>query len=108
MRAFKGICWLVLLGLLSVSAFAGTVSMQFTGLPTGNNYSGVASYPYDISVNGGPNQWMMCIGYNEHIEGGETWQANVVSIGSLDPIANLLDYQAAFLFKMAVADVSSG
>jgi hypothetical protein len=78
--------------------------MQFTGLPTGNSYSGVASYPYNISVNGGPDLWMMCIGYNEHIEGWETWKADVVSVGSLDPVAHFLDYQAAFLFKMAVVD----
>jgi hypothetical protein len=104
MRTIKGICWLILLGLIALPALAATVNMQFTGLPTGNNYGGVASYPYDISVNGGPNQWMMCIGYYEHIEGGETWQANVVSVGSLDPVTHPLDYQAAFLFKMAVAD----
>ena len=48
--------------------------MQFTGLSTGNPYGGVARYPYDINVNEGPNQWMMCMGYYEHIEAGETWQ----------------------------------
>ena len=94
----------VLLGALALPAMAGQVNMQFTGLPTGNNYWGVASYPYDISVNGGGNQWMMCIGYNEHIEGGETWQAVVTPVGSLDPSTYLLDYEAAFLFKIAVAD----
>ena len=107
MKAFKGFCWLLILGLLALPAIAGTVNMQFTGLPTGNNYWGVASYPYNISVNGGPNQWMMCIGYYEHIEGWETWQANVVNVGSLDPATHLLDYEAAFLFKMAVADHGS-
>ena len=93
-----------MLGLLALPAFAGTVNMQFTGLPTGNNYAGIASYPYDISVNGGPSQWMMCIGYFEHIEGWETWQANMVSIGSLDPVTDKKYYEAAFLFKMAVTD----
>lgn len=104
MKALKGICWLVLFGMLSLPALAGTANLQFNGLPTGNNYGGVASYPYDLSVNGGPNQWMMCIGYYEHISGGETWQADVASVGSLDPATHPLDYQAAFLFKMAVAD----
>jgi hypothetical protein len=47
---------------------------------------------------------MMCLGYNEHIEGGETWMATVVSVGSLDPTTNLLDYQAAYLFRKAVGD----
>lgn len=104
MKSIKGIIWLLLLGVLTLPAIAATVDMQFTGLPTGNNYWGVASYPYDLSVNGGPAQWMMCIGYYEHIVGGETWKADVVSVGSLDPTTNLLDYQAAFLFEMAVAD----
>jgi len=104
MRLMKGIIWLLSLGLLVLPATAATVNMQFTGLPTGNNYWGVASYPYDLSVNGRPARWMMCIGYNEHIEGGETWQADVVNVGSLDPATHLLDYQAAFLFEMAVAD----
>jgi hypothetical protein len=107
MKLIKGIIWVLLLGLLAFPAVAATVNMQFTGLPSGNSYGGVATYPYDISVNGGPAQWMMCAGYNEHIVGGETWKANVVSIGSLDPAANPLDYQAAFLFEMAVAGHAS-
>ena len=104
MNALKGICWLIILGVVSVPATAGVVDMQFTGLPGNNSYSGVASYPYNISVNGGSNQWMMCIGYNDHIEGGETWQAHVASVGSLDLLTHAIDYEAAFLFKMAVAD----
>ncbi|MGA9564580.1 MAG: PEP-CTERM sorting domain-containing protein [Candidatus Korobacteraceae bacterium] len=102
-RLFSAIV-VLLFGLAALPAVAGVVNMQFTGLPTGNSYWGVASYPYDISVNGGPNQWMMCIGYNEHIDGWESWQAAVAPVGSLDPTTHLLDYEAAFLFKMAVAD----
>jgi PEP-CTERM motif len=104
MKATKGICWIVILGLLALPAVAGTVDMQFTGLPTGANYWGVASYPYEIRVNGGPNQWMMCIGYNEHIVSGETWKANVTSVGNLNLATHLLYYQAAFLFEMSFAD----
>ena len=100
---------ILLLLLLSTSlpALAGTVSMQFTGVSGGHSYAGAYTYPYDLKVNGGPNQWMMCISYYEHISVGETWQANVVSVGSLDPNAYLLDYEAAFLFKMAAADHGS-
>jgi hypothetical protein len=89
---------------LALPSVAAVADMQFTGLPTGNNYLGIASYPYDVAVNGGPNQWMMCLGYNEHITGGETWLATVASIGSLDVNTHLPDYEAAFLFKMAVVD----
>ena len=103
MKAIKAAFWILAIGILVVPAMARTVNMQFTGLPTGNNYWGVASYPYDVSVDGGPNQLMMCIGYYEHIEGGETWKADVISIGSLDPTTHLLDYEAAYLFKQAVA-----
>lgn len=92
---------------LTLPSVAAVANMQFTGLPTGNSYFGIASYPYDLSVNGGPNQWMMCLGYNEHITGGETWQATVSSVGSLDVNTHLLDYEAAFLFKLAVADHGS-
>jgi hypothetical protein len=99
--------FLLLLLATSLPAVAGTVSMQFTGVSGGHSYAGAYTYPYDLKVNGGPNQWMMCISYNQHIDDGETWKANVVSIGSLDPITYRLDYEAAFLFKMAVADHGS-
>ena len=98
------VLFLLLTVALSLPAVAGVVNMQFNGTPTGNNYSGVSSYPYDLSVNGGPNQWMMCIGYYEHISGGETWQATPTSVGSLDLTTHLVNYEAAFLFEMAVAD----
>jgi len=104
MRILKGVCWTIIVAFIALPAFAAPANLQYTGLPTGNNYFGVPSYPYNISVNGGPNQLMMCIGYNEHIEGWEAWQANVVSIASLDPVTYLKDYQAAFLFEKAVAD----
>jgi hypothetical protein len=96
--------FLLLAAAISLPAFAATVNLQFTGTPTSSNYYGVPSYPYNVSVNGGPNQWMMCLGYNEHISGWETWQATPVIVGSLDPIAHPLEYEAAFLFTMAVAD----
>ena len=67
-----------------------------------NNYQGVPSYPYYLTVNGGSLQAMMCAGYNEHIYGGESWQATAVSVGSLDPVAYVKDYQAAYLFTQAV------
>ena len=104
MTAVFSAMFLLLLVAFSLPAFAGNVNLQFNGTPTGNNYMGIPSYPYDLSVNGGPNQWMMCISYREHINGGETWKATVTSVGSLDPNTYLLDYEAAFLFKMAVAD----
>ena len=98
------VLFLLLTAAMSLPAMAGVVNMQFNGTPTSSNYSGVPSYPYDLSVNGNPSQWMMCMGYYEHISGGETWQATPASVGSLDPTTHLLNYEAAFLFEMAVAD----
>ena len=95
-RLFCGV--LLLLGVISLPAMAGSVSMQFIGLPTSNTYGGVASYPYNISVNGEPNQWMMCIGYIEHIEGGETWQANIVPANNW----TLAERTAAYLYTWAL------
>jgi hypothetical protein len=46
----------------------------------------------------------MCLGFNEHISGGETWMATVAPVGSLDLTTHLTDYQAAYLFTLAVAD----
>ena len=98
LACLSGLCLL----LCSLPATAN-VSMYFQSAGS-NSYSGVPSYPYYLSVNGGPLQDMMCLGYNEHISGGETWMATVTSVGSLDPSTNLVDYQAAYLFTMAVKD----
>ena len=78
-------------------------NLYFSGAGS-NSYNGIASYPYSLSVNGGPFVPMMCVGFNEHIIGGESWTATVTPVGSLDPTTNLLDYEAAFLFEMAVKD----
>jgi len=98
------VLFLLLTAALTLPAVAGTVNMQFNNTPTGNNYFGVPSFPYNLSVNGGPNQSMMCLGYYQHISGGETWKATPTIVGSLDPNTHPLDYEAAFLFSMAVAD----
>lgn len=71
---------MVLLALLtiSVAASAGTVPMTFNSA-VGGSYNGVSTYPYDFTVNG-QNQWLMCIGYNEHVTNGETWTATVYTV----------------------------
>ena len=62
----------------ATAAFAGTATLQFTGAGS-NNYNGVQSYPYNVIVNNKP-EFLMCTSFNEHITGGETWQANVLTI----------------------------
>src|SRR5271167_3579497 len=63
---------------LSTMAFAGDVTIQFNNAG-GNSWNGVSTYPYLGSVNGVPTDFM-CVSYNEHITGGESWQANVLTI----------------------------
>ena len=70
--------FVLLLVASSLPAVAGTVNMQFIAAG-GNSYNGVSSYPYAATVNGSPFN-AMCISYNEHITGGETWQANVYTV----------------------------
>ena len=63
---------------LSTMAFAGTVTIRFNNAG-GNNYNGVQTYPYNGSVNGVPTDFM-CVSYNEHITGGETWSATEMTV----------------------------
>lgn len=87
---------LLLLVASSLPAVAGTVvNMQFNGTG-GNSYGGIATYPYYFTVNGSPES-LMCIGYNEHITGGETWDATRMTVPeyadlllSLDPTSDPL------------------
>ena len=66
---------------LSTVAFANTVQITFTGTAPENNVyapTGTLTYPYYGNVNGVPTDYpFMCISYNEHITGGESWYANV-------------------------------
>lgn len=104
MKSIRVVAYLVGVVLLFASLPAlANANMSFSSAGP-NNYNGVPSYPYYLSVNGGPLQNMMCLGYNEHIDNGETWMATVASVGSLDLSTHLLDYQAAFLFQYAVKD----
>ena len=92
---FAGLAGFALL-LTCVPAMANA-NMLFSSAGS-NSYMGVPSYPYYLSVNGGPLQFMMCLGYDEHISGGETWMATVAPVGSLNLATHLVDYQACLLY----------
>ena len=96
---------LLLLVASSLPAVAGVVNMQFNGTGS-NSYGGVPTYPYAITVNGNPDS-LMCISYNEHIQGGETWQADVMSLDAF-ALSSGLGYQTAgelaWLFLQAASD----
>jgi PEP-CTERM motif len=105
----KSLLLAVLAGLAMILASSPAMAnAALTFVSSGpNNYMGVPSYPYNLSVNGGPLQDMMCLGFNEHISGGETWMATAASVGSLNLTTHLTDYQAAYLFTLAVADTGA-
>ncbi len=70
---------LLVLGLLttSVAAFAGTVTIEFDNA-TGPSGGGETAYPYNMWVNNSTNTVAMaCDTYPYHIQGNETWTANV-------------------------------
>ncbi len=88
----------------SFAAVAGTVTMQFNSTGS-NSYNGVPTYPYDLTVNGYAAS-LMCVSYNEHITGGETWDAKSYSVdnyGALIGDVQKAD-QLAYLFTLAHAD----
>jgi hypothetical protein len=102
---------LIVLAILTfaTAAFAGTiVNMQYNGTG-GNSYGGFYTYPYNVSVNGSPDS-LMCIGYNEHVTAGETWQATEMTIpefGLASFSSPLQAQQVAYLFLQAKADGGS-
>ncbi len=89
----KRILLLLAILTLSLAASATTVDMQFNGA-VGGSYNGVYTYPYNVSVDG-QDQLLMCVGFNEHIVDGETWQASVESI------VGTHDQELAWLFLQA-------
>ncbi len=68
---------------MSLSAYAGTVTVKFiSGTDPGSLGGGEQVTPYTIQVNG-VNQIVMCITANRSVTGGEIWTANVVPLLSL-------------------------
>ncbi len=84
---------LLVLGLLStsVATMADTVSLTFENAagPSGN---GVTVYPYNMTMvrNGTTSSVaMLCDTYPYHIQGGESWTANVATFSSNNTLAGL-------------------
>jgi len=95
---------LLLLVASALPAVAGTVNLQFNN--NGPYSYGYPTYPYYFTVNGSASASLMCIGYNEHITYGESWQANEMSVaayGALigDPVKA---EELAYLYTLALAD----
>jgi hypothetical protein len=97
------------LGLLAGQAFASsTANLTFVNVGPGNIApTGVYAYPYHFSINGSSTLTpLMCDAYNNHIEFGQSWTANVHSIlqgGMFGTHGQaLMDYKAAGLIFLGV------
>jgi hypothetical protein len=95
---------LLLLVASSLPAVAGTVNLQFNS--TGSYSYGYPTYPYNFVVNGRVSEALMCIGYNEHVTYGESWQAAEMTVAAYGALINnpLKAEQLAYLYTLARAD----
>jgi len=79
-------------------ASASTVSVQFVGVG-GASQNGVYTYPYYLTMNGGPQTPMMCDDFYDRISVGDSWQANITQLSSgdlsLTRFGNLTKYEEA-------------
>jgi hypothetical protein len=78
-----------------------TVDMKLVGVGA-NNAGGVYTYPYYFSINGKVPVALICDSYDNRVDVGESWQANVVGLLSGQGLFGneLLQYKAAgLLFK---------
>ncbi|MGC2196102.1 MAG: PEP-CTERM sorting domain-containing protein [Terriglobales bacterium] len=96
--------------LLVGQAFANsTANLTFVNVGPGNiaPAGGVYAYPYNFSINGSSTLTpLMCDAYNNHIEFGQSWTANVHGIlqGGMFGTSGqaLMDYKAAGLIFQGV------
>jgi hypothetical protein len=98
---------LLLLVASSLPAVAGTVNLQFNN--NGPYSYGYPTYPYYFTVNGTTSESLMCIGYNEHITYGESWQANEMTVAAYGALIGnpLKAEELAYLYTLALADVGA-
>ena len=115
MRQHKFIVFsfILIVGLLLAiaPASASTVSVQFVGVG-GASQNGVYTYPYYLTMNGGPQTPMMCDDFYDRISVGDSWQANITQLSSgdlsLTRFGNLTKYEEAayLLLQTRITDPS--
>lgn len=84
-----------------LKAYADTVTLTLESV--GGQSAGPYVYPYYFSIDGAStNTPLMCLGYFEHIDFGETWEATIV------PSASSMQFEeAAYIFSQAAAPGAS-
>src|SRR5271165_1189569 len=95
---------LLLLVASALPAVAGTVNLQFNN--NGPYSYGYPTYPYYFTVNGSASKSLMCIGYNEHITYGESWQADEMTVAAYGALIGnpVKAEELAYLYTLARAD----
>ena len=104
-----GILTLGVLLFLGQCFASSTANLTFVNVGPGNiaPAGGVYAYPYNFSINGSSTLTpLMCDAFNNHIQFGESWTANVHSILQGGMFGNsgqaLMDYKAAGLIFLGV------
>lgn len=102
MKVLRALSIALLVGVAVASASASQLTFNGTG---SNSYEGISSYPYSFTVDGTPNVALMCVSFNEHITGGETWQATKYTVAGYGELINTpLADELAYLYTAAVSD----
>ena len=86
-------------------ANASPVTIKYTGAG-GNSYNGYYTYPYFGTADGKPMEFM-CDSFNEHIDTGESWHANVLTVAQYGAsLAGGLQEanEIAYLYEQAVTN----
>lgn len=82
--AFSAVLWF---SPLKADAAPVTANMKFDGTTYngqgGNSSGGVATYPYYFTINNAKTEVpLLCVSFQDNIQQGETWTADVYSIGT--------------------------
>jgi hypothetical protein len=91
----------------TMAAFADTVDVRFAGFG-GQSQNGMYIYPYNLTIDNGPEIAMICDDFLHQSNIGDTWQANRTNLGignlSDTRFNNLTEYQEAGFLLMQIND----
>ena len=103
-----------LLGMSPLKAHAtSTVKMTFDGTTYngkgGDNLGGIATYPYYFTINNSSTEIpLLCLSFQDSIKTGETWTANLDTIGSTGiSLTALQQEEDAWIDSQVIADFSA-
>ena len=94
----------VVLAILCFSTMSFASDLHF--ISTSNSWNGVASYPYNFTVDNNKTMDLMCVTYDLHISYGESWHATSESVTAYgNDIGSVqVAKEMAWLFEGAIAN----